>query len=83
MNISLERKIAVGLGAALILLLGVGFVSYRSTTNLIDRETRVAHAHQVREAIEHQSYRKRALWRRNIAGRHAAAHTASFGTRRC
>ena len=53
MNISLERKIAVGLGAALILLLGVGFVSYRSTTNLIDRETRVAHAHQVREAIAH------------------------------
>ena len=43
----------MGLGAALILLLGVGFVSYRSTTNLIDRETRVAHAHQVREAIAH------------------------------
>jgi PAS domain S-box-containing protein len=53
MNMSLEKKIAVGLGAALILLLGIGFVSYRSTTDLIDRETRVAHAHQVREAIEH------------------------------
>jgi CHASE3 domain sensor protein len=53
MNVSLEKKIAVGLAAAFILLLGIGFVSYRSTTNLIDRETRVAHAHAVREAIEH------------------------------
>ncbi|MEO5955042.1 MAG: PAS domain-containing protein [Nitrospiraceae bacterium] len=51
-HVSLETKIAVGLGAALILLLGVGLVSYRSTTDLIDREVQVAHTHRVREAIE-------------------------------
>jgi PAS domain S-box-containing protein len=53
MNIALEQKIAAGLGAVLVLLLGIGFLSFRSTTNLIDREARVAHAHEVREAIEH------------------------------
>ena len=53
MNISLEKKIGVGLVAALALLLGIGFVSYRSTTDLIDREVRVAQTHQVRETIEH------------------------------
>ena len=56
MNISLEKKIAVGLVAVLVLLLGVGFVSYRSTTDLIDREVRVAQTHQVRETIEHLLY---------------------------
>jgi PAS domain S-box-containing protein len=53
MNISLEKKIAVGLVAVLVLLLGIGLVSYRSTTDLIDREVRVAQTHQVRETIEH------------------------------
>ena len=52
MNISLEKKIAVGLGAVLVLLLGIGFVSYWSTTDLISREVRVAQTHQVRETIE-------------------------------
>ncbi len=56
MNMSLEKKIAVGLGAVLVLLLGVGFVSYRSTTNLIGREVRAAQTHQVRETIEHLLY---------------------------
>ena len=53
MTISLEKKIAVGLVAVLVLLLGIGFISYRSTTDLIDREVRVAQTHQVRETIEH------------------------------
>ena len=52
MNISLEKKIAVGLGAVLVLLLGIGIVSYWSTTDLISREVRVAQTHQVRETIE-------------------------------
>src|SRR4249920_1633222 len=53
MNISLEKKIGVGLVAVLVLLLGIGFISYRSTADLIDREVRVAQTHQVRETIEH------------------------------
>lgn len=53
MNVSLEKKIGVGLVAVLVLLLGIGFISYRSTTDLIDREVRVAQTHQVRETIEH------------------------------
>ena len=53
MNISLEKKIGVGLVAVLVLLLGIGLISYRSTTDLIDREVRVAQTHQVRETIEH------------------------------
>ncbi len=53
MNVSLEKKIAVGLGVVLVLLLGIGFVSYWSTTDLIDREVRIAQTHQVRETIEH------------------------------
>ncbi len=56
MNMSLEKKIGVGLGAVLVLLLGIGFVSYRSTTDLIDREVRAAQTHQVRETIEHLLY---------------------------
>src|SRR5262245_10696277 len=56
MNISLEKKIGVGLVAVLVLLLGVGFVSFRSTTDLIDREVRVAQTHQVRETIERLLY---------------------------
>ena len=39
--------------AVLVLLLGIGFISYRSTTDLIDREGRVAQTHQVLESIEH------------------------------
>ena len=56
MNVSLEKKIAVSLGTVLVLLLGVGFASYRSTTDLIDREVRAAQTHQVRETIEHLLY---------------------------
>jgi PAS domain S-box-containing protein len=53
MNVSLEKKIGVSLGAVLVLLLGIGFVSYWSTTDLIGREVRVTQTHQVRETIEH------------------------------
>ena len=51
-SISLEKKIAVSLGAALILLIGIGFISYRSTTDFIDREARVVQTHEIRETIE-------------------------------
>jgi PAS domain S-box-containing protein len=54
--ISLEKKIAVGLMVVIILLLGRGYVSYRSTNDLIDRELRVAQTHQVRETIERLLY---------------------------
>jgi PAS domain S-box-containing protein len=54
--ISLEWKIAVSLGATLFLLFLMGLVSYSNTTDLIGREIRVAHTHQVREAIEHLLY---------------------------
>lgn len=53
MTISLEKKIGIGFVAVLVLLLGIGFISYRSTTDLIDREGRVAQTHQVLESIEH------------------------------
>ena len=56
MNMSVEKKIVVGLGAVLVLLLGVGLASYWSTTDLIGREVRVAQTHEVRETIEHLLY---------------------------
>ncbi|MEO8046059.1 MAG: PAS domain S-box protein [Nitrospirota bacterium] len=56
MDMSVEKKIVVGLGAVLVLLLGVGLVSYWSTTDLIGREVRVAQTHQVRETIERLLY---------------------------
>ena len=56
MNMPLEKKIAVGLGTVLVLLFGIGIVSYWSTTDLIGREVRVAQTHQVRETIERLLY---------------------------
>jgi PAS domain S-box-containing protein len=56
MNMSLEKRISVGLGAVLVLLLGIGLVSYWNTTDLIGREVRVAQTHQVRETIERLLY---------------------------
>ena len=53
MNMSLEKMIAAGLVAVLVLLLEIGLISYRSTTDLIDREVRVAQTHLVGETIEH------------------------------
>ncbi len=53
---SLEKKIAVGLAIVIILLVGRGYISYRSTTDLIDREVRVAQTHQVRETIDRLLY---------------------------
>src|SRR5574337_794943 len=51
-QVSLEKKLAVGLGAAIILLLGIGIISYHSTADLIDRESRVVRTHEIRETIE-------------------------------
>ncbi|WP_413936962.1 PAS domain-containing protein [Nitrospira sp. BLG_1] len=55
-NISLEKKIAGVLVVVIILLLGMGYVSYRSTDDLINREVRVAQTHHVRETIERLLY---------------------------
>jgi len=55
-QISLEKKVAVSLVVVIILLLGMGYVSYHSTNDLIDRELRVAQTHQVRETIERLLY---------------------------
>ncbi len=46
----------MGFVAVLVLLLGIGLVSYWSTTDLIDREVRVAQTHEVRETIERLLY---------------------------
>jgi CHASE3 domain sensor protein len=56
MNISLEKKVAVGLVIVVAMLLGIGYGSYRSTGDLINREVRAAQTHQVRETIEHLLY---------------------------
>ena len=56
MNMSLEKKIAVGLGVVLVLLFGIGLVSYWNTTDLIGREARVGQTHHVQEAIERLLY---------------------------
>ncbi|MBI3806853.1 MAG: PAS domain S-box protein [Nitrospirae bacterium] len=53
---SLEKKIAAGLGVVLVLLFGIGLVSYWNTTDLIGREARVAQTHHVRETIERLLY---------------------------
>ena len=53
---SLEKKVAVGLAIVIILLLGRGYVSYRSTADLINREVRVAQTHEVRETIDRLLY---------------------------
>jgi|CXWL01.1.fsa_nt_gi PAS domain S-box-containing protein len=55
-QVPLEKKVAVSLVLAIILLLGRGYVSYHSTNDLIEREVRVAQTHQVRETIERLLY---------------------------
>lgn len=55
-KVSLEKKVGVGFGAVLVFLCGIGFISYWNTTDLIGREVRVAHTHQVQEAVEHLRY---------------------------
>ncbi|MDF0674781.1 MAG: PAS domain-containing protein [Nitrospira sp.] len=51
-QVSLEKKLAVGLVAAFILLLGIGIISYRSAADLIAHESRVVQTHEIRETIE-------------------------------
>jgi PAS domain S-box-containing protein len=55
-QVSLEKTIAMGLAGVLVLLFSIGLVSYWNTTDLISREGRIAHTHEVREAIEHLLY---------------------------
>ena len=55
-HISLEKKVAVVLAVVILLLLGMGYISYRNTNDLINREVRVAQTHQVRETIDRLLY---------------------------
>ncbi len=52
MKWSLERKIGMGFGLALLTLILGGVVSYRSTMRLITASDRVAHTHEVRAELE-------------------------------
>ncbi|MEP6933893.1 MAG: PAS domain S-box protein, partial [Nitrospirota bacterium] len=51
MNMSLEKKIAVGFVSVILLLVGIGLISYWNTTDLIGREVRVAQTYHVQETI--------------------------------
>jgi len=51
MNWTVGAKIGAGFGLGLLILIVVGIVSYRSTSNLTDTANWVAHTHQVREAL--------------------------------
>jgi methyl-accepting chemotaxis protein len=47
------RKIALGFGLSLAILVGVGAVTYRTTDTLIENDHAVTHTHQVLEAMAH------------------------------
>ena len=52
MKWTVEKKIAVGFGLLLAILLVVGFVSYRNTRKLIRDSNLVAHSHEVLDELE-------------------------------
>ncbi len=52
MKWTVEKKIAVGFGLVLAILLVVGFVSYRNTRKLIRDSNLVAHSHEVLDELE-------------------------------
>lgn len=52
MRWSVGTKIGMGYGLALIILIIIGVVSYRSTTGLIETSDKVAHTHKVLENLE-------------------------------
>ena len=48
---TIGRKIAAGFGLALVILVAIGAVSYRSTARLIETSRSVTHTHQVLERL--------------------------------
>jgi PAS domain S-box-containing protein len=52
MQLSLERKTEIAVAFMLSLLLGIGFVSYRSSTEFIQSSAQVVHSREVRGSLQ-------------------------------
>ena len=52
MHLSLERKTEIAIALMLVLLLGIGFVAYRSSTEFIASSTQVVHRREVRGSLQ-------------------------------
>ncbi|MGZ9275408.1 MAG: CHASE3 domain-containing protein, partial [Nitrospira sp.] len=52
MHLSLERKTEIAIALMLVLLLGIGFVAYRSSTEFIASSTQVVHSREVRGSLQ-------------------------------
>ncbi len=52
MKASVENKIVLGFAISLFALAGVGWLSYRTTADLVDTETLVSHTHEVIATLE-------------------------------
>ena len=52
MQLSLERKTEIAIALMLSLLLGIGFVSYRSSTEFIHSSAQVVHSREVRGSLQ-------------------------------
>src|SRR5262249_24342857 len=50
-KMKIGTRILAGYGAALLVMGGVGIVSYRATGELVDADEWVAHTHQIKEAL--------------------------------
>ena len=53
MQLSLEKRIGVAVALVLSLLLGIGFVSHRSSTEFIHSSAQMVHSRQVRGSLQH------------------------------
>ena len=52
MHLSLERKTEIAIALMLVLLLGIGFVAYRSSTEFIASSAQVVHSREVRGNLQ-------------------------------
>jgi hypothetical protein len=52
MNSSISKKLSAGFGAALLILLAIGWVSYRTVTTSAEIAQRVTHSHDVLQRLE-------------------------------
>jgi PAS domain S-box-containing protein len=52
MKVQIEKKILIGFTISLVALAGMGWLSYRTTTNLVATENWVSHTHEVIAALE-------------------------------
>ncbi len=52
MHLSLERKTEIAIALMLVLLLGIGLVAYRSSTDFIASSTQVVHSREVRGSLQ-------------------------------